>query len=420
MAENINEKYDKMLELADSVQQQDSTKLTDDQIDQVIVSLDKVPQSENTKKYNEIIHGDNDPQEGFSQTESVVINNKNGLPVYGADLTGSSNVNIDTDSSLDELIGLNDVEPMKVSDTVVTTDAVQSSILSIYPQMKLDDETLNELVDIATRYKNGEKISYYQVMPQKVKDSINLLLGTIAPSMGSYSKEGRNFAAKEMLDAIIDTAYMDTSYKDLNTATKVTLADLNNQSVEALSDFFKMQREQFEVNYPKQAKAYEDALAKGEIKEEDKEKIKKSISVLNSVSHNFIQAYMYEDMMEQYRAGKLKVKSIQIEKIKRTCDEFNYKYQNHVNAIDDIRFIIPILDRKIDKDIDIKTIKKFVCIFINYTKNMTPDNMGDHVFMYYFVKNIESLECYNHSNEEEEKFYGDLLQRINSICKEIA
>lgn len=421
---NVNEQFDNLLQLGDKVGQtiaesekKDST-LTDEQVEEIADTLSKVDVSPDTALYNKIRKEERDEEKGFSVVESPIINPSNGMTPFSSSTNQSNKYNFDEDVNIDDIMNLDNVET-DITKVEITQDSLQKAIDKIYPGIKVNEEDIVTLLSLANRYNKGESFSYYQSMPDNIKSSINVVLGDVSPEMGPYVKEGRNFVAKQLLDSIVEQSVMDTVTRDMNIAAMNTVSEFNNLSKESLTEFFKLQKTQFEVNYPAQANTYEKALAAGEIDEKDVEKIKRAITVYRGVANSFKQAYMYTEMMEAYRAGKIKVKPIQISKIKRTCDEFNYKYQKSINTINDIKFIITTLDRHADPDIDIDTIKKFVCIFINYTKNKKPDDVVDHTFMYYFVKNIISLDQYDHTSEEEDKFYTELLDRLNSIFKEI-
>lgn len=421
---NVNKQFDNLLQLGDKVGQtiaesekKDST-LTDEQVEEIADALSKVDVSPDTALYNKIREEERDEEKGFSVVESPIINPSNGMTAFSSSTDQNNKYNFDEDVNIDDIMNLDNVET-DITKVEITQDSLQKAIDKIYPGIKVDEEDIVTLLSLANRYNKGESFSYYQSMPDNIKSSINVVLGDVSPEMGPYVKEGRNFVAKQLLDSIVEQSVMDTATRDMNIAAMNTVSEFNNLSKESLTEFFKLQKTQFEVNYPAQADNYEKALAAGEIDEKDVEKIKRAITVYRGVANSFKQAYMYTEMMEAYRAGKIKVKPIQISKIKRTCDEFNYKYQKSINTINDIKFIITTLDRHADPDIDIDTIKKFVCIFINYTKNKKPDDVVDHTFMYYFVKNIISLDQYDHTSEEENEFYTELLDRLNSIFKEI-
>lgn len=421
---NINEQFDNLLQLGDKIGQtieeseKKDTTLTDKQVEEITEALSKVDVSQETALYNKIRSEARDVEKGFSVTESPIVNPSNGMSVVYSDTDQNNKYNFDEDVNIDDIMNLDNIET-DITKIEINRESLQKAIDNIYPGIKINEEDVVAIHSLANRYSKGESFSYYQSMPDNIKSSINMVLGDVSAEMGSYVKEGRNFVAKQLLDSIVEQSVMDTATRDMNIAAMNTVSEFNKLSKESLSEFFKLQKTQFEVNYPAQADAYEKALANGEINEEEINKIKRSITVYRGVANSFKQAYMYTEMMEAYRDGKIKVKPIQISKIKRTCDEFNYKYQKSVNAINDVKFVITTLDRHADGDIDIDTIKKFVCIFINYTKNKKPDDVVDHTFMYYFVKNIISIDQYDHSSVDEDNFYTELINRINDILREI-
>ena len=74
---------------------------------------------------------------------------------------------------------------------------------------------------------------------------------------------------------------------------------------------------------------------------------------------------------------------------------------------------IPVLDRCIDKKYDIDVLKKFIVAFINYTRNFTPSNIDEHVFMFYFIQNILALDIKIPGNEYEN--FNEIVKQ--NICK---
>lgn len=416
---NEQDYYDKLLQAGDNVgkllsENKENTELTDEDIESIINTIETIPESPETKTYREIKDTDHGKLEGYSQVEMPVINPNNGIVISNNDPSVSIAYN---DIDLDEIMTLDG----PVADTKIEIDekSVEETIVSIYPGIKLTSQNITSLVALANRYNNGEKLNYYNEMPESIKDSINIILGSMATTMGPYSNEGRNYIAKQLLNTIVESSYTKTVVNDMNVAVFNTMTKFNEISNSAMSDLFKFQKQQFEINYPNQADAYETAILNGEIKNDDIDKVQRSIDMYRGVSNAYIQSYKYDNMMEKYKAGKLKVKDIQLKKLKRECDSFNYKYMKHKNSINDIRLTVSVLDRHLADNIDLESIKKFICIFINYTKNMSPDNIKDHIFMYYFIKHIISLDSYNSSNADEEKFYSELKCRLNTIISSL-
>lgn len=422
--QTINEQYEKLLEMGDKigeemVKEDESKPLTDEQIKDIATTLSSADVSPDTKLYNDIRSEERSNEDGYAAIETPVINPNNGMVVTAGDVGAATNITIDQDIDIDQIMNLDGIDDFDVSTVDITEESLTKAVAGIYPGIKINKEDISALINLAKRVAKGEEFRYYQAMPQNIKNSINLVLGDMAPTMGSYHKEGRNFVAKELLDSIVEQSVTDTANKDLNTAMLNTLSDLNQSSQEVMADYFKLQKEQYEVNYPAQADVFEKAIENGEIKEEDIESIQAKIKIYRGVAHSFVQSYMLTEMMDAYRNGKCKVKNIQISKIKRTCEDFNCMYMRSTNAINDLRLVIPVLDRHLSEDIHIDTIKKFVCIFVNYTRKMSPANIVEHTFMYYFIKHILSLDHYNKSNSNEEEFYSALINRLNGYLLEI-
>ena len=104
------------------------------------------------------------------------------------------------------------------------------------------------------------------------------------------------------------------------------------------------------------------------------------------------------------------VKQIEIDKIERSCRVWNTKYEGSKFVINDLRETISTL--KDQFEFDDRIIKHFLGVFMKFTQNMKPEYIPEHIFMYYFIKNIISLKYYNHDDEEECKFYEDLKGNI--------
>ena len=124
-------------------------------------------------------------------------------------------------------------------------------------------------------------------------------------------------------------------------------------------------------------------------------------------------------MLAAYKEGKIKVKKIQVEKFNRTCEEFNFKYQKTQNIINDIKTLLPKLDRVAAKHFDLDIIKEFIVIFINYVKNMDVNNYKDHTFMYYFIYNINTVDYYDTEDAAQEAHHKQIINNINTFLQAI-
>lgn len=420
----VNEDYEKMLKTAtiegenSEKESTKSVKLTDDQVEELAKQLDSVPVSADTQKYIDAVNDEHAVMEMEKKFETPIINPRNGMHVLNSDPNSSKEVNYDEDINIDDIMSLDgDVD---ITDVKVTEESVTESIGSILPSVNLTAKDVEDLQELAERYNKGASISFYNAMPESIKAAIDVVVAQ-GSDFSMDKKTGRNYIATQLLDMMVEDAVNKSAIADMNIATYNAIKEMKDVSDEGLTEFFKLQKEQYEVNYPAQADEYERALNAGEVKEEDREKIETLIKNYRAAAHSFVQSYTYTDMMDAYRKGKLKVKSIQLEKIKRTCEGFDAKYLRSNMSVNSIKLTIPALDRHLptNANISITAIQKFICVFINYTKSMQPSNVGDHVFMYYFIKNILNLDMHDNKNEEEQKFYDDLINRIWECIKEI-
>ena len=69
-------------------------------------------------------------------------------------------------------------------------------------------------------------------------------------------------------------------------------------------------------------------------------------------------------------------------------------------------------------DVSEDQIKKFVVAFIKYAQNMKPENMEEHIFMYYFIMNIIWTKYVDENNSEDSEFKDIILNNIRNFIKE--
>ena len=271
----------------------------------------------------------------------------------------------------------------------------------------VSEEDLKQLFNLANRYRTGQKFPYFNALPEFIKKEIDGLVNVGASENNATSNDIKclkNMLARELFDTIITTNYSTKAFADIS---KFTTNEINKEKEKlggSIHDFNTKLREEYEVGFIKKAE---------ELEANDDEDSKEKAANLREASRMFKQSYTYEDMYEAYKLGKIKVKNIQVEKLNRTCSEFNRKYYNNTFKINDIGMIIGVLDRKLDKKYNIAAIKKFTVAFINFTKNFTPANIPEHVFMYYFIQNILALDVDVPENGQDE--FNDLL--ISNINK---
>ena len=313
--------------------------------------------------------------------------------------------------SIEEMMADPNIKPMDIDMTKITIseDDVKSALSGYSTNVSsFSLEDYDMIIKAADRFRNKEKFSYYNAMPEQIKTMINNVIASdlgLASKMGNFVAEGRNYIASELLRDIITSAATNTAVIDLEKMIKVEKAKASKDMKS--DEYWRSTREYFLKTLP--------AIADKILKTGDKEKAQPLLDATDA----YIESYTFIKMMDLYRKGKLRVKRIQIEKFKKTCTEFNLKYQKSQNLITDLSLALTALDRNAPKHYDIDILKEFLCIFVNYTKNMDPNNKVDHVFMYYFIHNITTLDFYDKENPEDVAFHDELLNNIDTFLADI-
>lgn len=382
--------------------------ITNEQIEEVVDTIEETTEDSANKKIMEDAIGEaKKDHKGEVGTATVVTNPFTGKPMYVSD-------NEDTDfhlQSFEEMMEDDSIVPMEIDESKVNinTDMVKDQIQATFGnKQNLSMADLEKLVELANRVKNKEKFSYYSSMPQSVKDLINETIGVeMGSKMGSFIKEGRNYIAGSILQDIVNGATQEVAYNDL----QKSIAVIKGEGA----------KEMKKDSYWTDVKRY---LMFGTLEKADKlreEGKTEQADRYEAVHDAFIESYMMTDMLDMYSRGKIRVRKIDVEKFKKTCNSFNFKYQNSTNVINDITQVIMILDRYADKRFDLDIIKEFICVFIKYTdiKNMKADDIVDHTFMYNWIFNIITLDMYNKEDEFSVEFHDQLISNINNFLSVI-
>lgn len=272
----------------------------------------------------------------------------------------------------------------------------------------LNIANVQALTDLVKRKEKGDKI-YYSDLPDVFKTRIAQTISSEGGGAYMGNKEIKN----QMAEALIDNIHMQLISDQMENTVVDMQNSIKNYMTKELGEMFNTSRSQ-------QHKIMLEQMPLLASKAEDPQKA----DILLKVSDAYKQAYTLEDMFNSYCKGKPKIKSIDVEKIQKHYFTFNDKYRKSKWVIRDVAMLAPILDRNLDKDIDMKDILTFIAIFLKYTemKNMNPENIWDHAFMYYVVFNIASLDIYKKVdglNDSDTDFYEGFKANLNKFFEEI-
>lgn len=406
--------YDDMLKLADTLaankklseevkKEDDSVTLTDEQIGEINDVIEKSSENKVLETAKTLAAKDHN---GEKAVASVIIDPVTGRPVMAKEYdTDEDELQSFEEMLADDSIKVDDIDIEKVE---INDETVKNTTSVFFPNVTLSPKDFDMLKDAVNRFKTGEKFSYYTAMPELIKNQINSAIGAeMSVKMGNFVKEGRNYMASSLLQEIVSSEVM-------NIATY----DYQKNIRKAMNDGVKGMKED---KYWSDIKSYFlEELPKIAEKLESKNETDKANRCMR-VREAFIESYTFEKMHELYNKYKIKVKRIMLEKFKRTCKDFNMKYQKSQNIIQDIQLIEKALDRHANKKFDMIVIQEFICVFILYTQmmNMDPNNIVDHTFMYYFIQNILTLDYYDKNNAEDAAFHDQLINNINMFLEDI-
>lgn len=296
-----------------------------------------------------------------------------------------------------------DIEEDKLE---VTRETIRTHIALLFPKIVLHDEDYEKILDATTRYNNGETFSYFNSLPNTVKNYIKSTLKINTVVLTDKLRMVLNDFAENIIQSIIESQYMNVVNDKYQLGVKaVSLEGAKNIQKD---EYWTYVRKFFNTTILDKAKEYEE--------KEDTKKAEKC----RGIFYAFKESYNFSIMKDLYtNTGKLKVKKIMIEKFNRTCTDFNGMYEKNSKTIINVHQLFDVIREKIAPDFDDDVIKEFICIFIRYTqyKHMSPDNVIDHTFMYYFIFNMVTIDTCNPDIEEDVQFKDQLINNVNEFLQ---
>ena len=268
---------------------------------------------------------------------------------------------------------------------------------------------INILNNIIKRKINGEKISYDE-LPNFLKESALDIVRRSSddgPALAFLGNKTRlNYAANLLIGELAEEWKKKNAYIDLDTM----LAGFDKELQKFQTDTSK-ELGNILMSFDEERKKEIDAAiarCKAEGKSEAIEKLEKIKNIID-------EAYNLTDFSEFCK--HVKIKKFDLEKPKKIFLSFNAKYLKHNNNINDIQYCPIVLDRHIIGDE--KSNMKLCLAFCKYCMNYSPDNIEEHSFMYYFIKNIILLDrinpkglSYDSLDEKSKNFYDGFLNNL--------
>jgi len=288
----------------------------------------------------------------------------------------------------------------------------------LFPDAIGDDiEDIKKVNELIKRKNNGQKITYEE-LPKFLKNSvINIVSKSLDDNTPSFAymnnKTQLNYIANLVIGQLVEEYNKKNTNFDIDTMLAGFDESIDKLQIETSKEFGDILMSFDEERKKEINNAIERCKREG--KEEAVEKFQKIKNVID-------EAYNLDKFSEFCK--HVKIKKFDIEKPKRIFLSFNTKYMNHTNNINDIQYCPVVLDRHNISDHNSNM--KLCLAFCKYCMNYSPDNIEEHTFMYYFIKNIILLDrinpkgkIYDTLDERSKNFYdgfiNNILKCINNI-----
>lgn len=368
--------------------------LTEDQVESIcnVLANNKSKDSEllsNLPSNNGVSEAKEDVIEVVQDEADVTIDPNSGMRL-------ASDAHVAVVSNGSQRPALSDILNAKVQVKVDTISDKAAEKLKSSLQIiddKLSSEDVTGLIDIINRKKAGEKFNVYNALPDAFKNQVKKL----CMQTGSVNIQTLNAAANSIVLHFMNELTVDQEFIDFEESLKKEL----NVTDGLMEMFNKRQKELMEEKLLRDA----DKL---------QEKFPDKAEMLRKISASFKEAYTFDKWKEALNKNrKFKPKNREMSKYERVFEDFNRKYEHSKFRINNVGLIVNTLDRVLPKeDITNEDIIGFAVSFCKYTVNMSPENVDEHTFMYYTIKNILTLD---HVDVEESEFSQLLIKNILEI-----
>jgi hypothetical protein len=358
--------------------------LTEEQKNEIVEALEQMDQSPQTQAMRNVLSGvvDREPVE-LEEGQGYVTTNDQGQ------LVKVEAPEYKSDSLTDIMAGSTD-------------DKTAESLKKAIGTYNLSDSDILETLTIVNRYKSGEKFSIYNALPDSLKRLVNI-------NCGSGNKQHRQLYAKMLIEAFIADANLEKEFVDFNTSLQKEL------DIPSLMDMYNDHiKEVMETKLLEKAAAME-------------EKDPNAAKLLRDVSAAFTDSYTYKKLVEYLENNKKFTKKIsrEVDKYNRYCNDLNYMSSKSEFVINDVSLMLPVLDKVLPETLDIDgdiflitnvNIKKFIVAFCSSCAFMDKTNTVHNAYIYYFIKNILTLE---YSEVEKNEFAQTIINNIVETMKTI-
>lgn len=404
----VNDVYQKLLDTAtvNPEELSEDNKLTDDQVQKISDKIEEISKDNDVLNIVSSLPSNNGVTEApvnvFADQSDVEVKD---VIVSVDPNTGANNV---VDNAEDEEIpevDLNDYLDMAAYESgTMDLDNVEISE-SIRKEYDLSDQDCVNLIKLLKRVQAKEEdIPYYNELPEGIKKFVD----TMCMAEGVLNKPGKNATAKTVIDMLFHEIGADLFSIDINNV-------INNEIKKSGVDLSAI--------YEDMIVGKKDKLLEAASKSEE-EGNAEAAKTLRDMANACEESYMMSEFIEAIDKHAIRLKRFDMEKPQKVVNSFCDQYRESkmsINNVWDLTVCIPrhlaVSSIEINpEEITMDTIRAFVLLFCKYCQNKKNTVATDHIFMYYFIKNILYLDALP-SDATVSKFGQDLIDRIVSTLK---
>lgn len=262
---------------------------------------------------------------------------------------------------------------------------------------------------------NGENIKYDD-LPNSMKNIVSQIMASVnTRGIKAANMMNKNQVAKMLIDDLVEEYKKDnTTNMDLDTVLAGFDEEVAKVTNEMSSELGGMM-----LGFDDERKLEIEAA----IKRCEESGNTDGVEKLNILKQAMEDVFTLDKFKEFCKACK--IKKFDLKKPNRYFDPFNWKYENHTNVINDIKSCPAILDRHHISDYHHLSVALCVA-FCKYCENMSPDNIADHTFMYYFIRNIIVLdrinprgEMYETLDDRSKEFYDKIFSNLGDCINNL-
>lgn len=330
--------------------------------------------------------------------------------------TGNYNV-IDTETSIEEIQqkNLENFDAM-INDETPDLNADLNNFLNSCKDKIPEADAASKIAYLMANRIAGNNIDYYSNMPKFMQNTVSQIMAN-ANTVGVPSNRilHKNQVAKMLIDKYVEeykkssqkTVDLDTLFSGFTKDAANIADDMATQIGDLMLSFDDERKDQINNAIVVAKNNGNDVMVKN----------------LEAIRDNIDKAFNLDEFKEFCK--HCKIKSIEMKKPNRVYDSFIHKYETNDAIINDIRTCPDVIIRHLTEFT--KDQAMMICLaYCKYCCNMNPDNMAEHTFMYYFIRNIIAIDrinprgrAYHSINTKDKIFYDTFVANLRECMNNL-